>query len=417
MSVDYLLVNPNNKILSPYSGSEQPIFASLYATQLRNQGKDVKILDAEVLDLSVKETVEAVRKENPQHLILFMFGNNPSVSSTPKFKVTKEVVDYLIGDLDIKVTGLHTTALPQKSKDELGVEVLRGKIFDGTPDMAYDLFPMDKYIAHNWHCLSGDARQPYAVTYSSLGCVGQCTYCNVSAIYGYQRKVWHRDIDKFLSEIDLLVNKYHVRNIKLWDEHFTVNRKRVIEICDKLIERKYDLNIWAYARVDTVEPIMLYKMCKAGIKWLGVGFESGDDEVLSVVNKRADTLQAKEVVDIIHNAGISVMGNFILFDGQTKESMQKTMDFAKSLNIEFINLYVGENLPGSELFKGQTKSWEQYGQFSPNLPKTEVREFRDKAFNDYFLDPKYLDNIKLKFGQQSVDQVKAMIAYGKPHTR
>jgi anaerobic magnesium-protoporphyrin IX monomethyl ester cyclase len=247
--------------------------------------------------------------------------------------------------------------------------------------------------------------------------VHNCNYCNVHTIYGGQRKVWYRDIDKFLAEIDLLVNKYHVRNIKLWDEHFTVNRKRVIEICDKLIERKYDLNIWAYARVDTIEPIMLDKMGKAGINWLGVGFESGDDEVLAQVSKRAGISQAESAVKIIHDAGINVMGNFILFDGQSKESMKKTMDFAKFLNIEFINLYVGENYPGSDSYKGQEKPWEQYGQFSPNLPQTEVRKFRDVAFNDYFLDGKYLKHIAERFGVQAVNQVKDMIAFGKPQTR
>ena len=416
--VGTLLVNPNNRILSPFAGFEQPFFAGLYASQLREQGKDVLILDAEVMDLSFKETISVINRLNPKQIVFFVFGNAPSVSSTPKMKITKTLIDTLIGDFDIKITGLHPTALPRETRDELGVEVLRGKIFDGTPDMPYDLYEMDKYIAHNWHCLDGTPRQPYAISYTSLGCSNNCQFCNVNAIYGYKRKVWYREIDKFLAEIDLLVNKYHVRNIKLWDEHFTVNRKRVIEICDRLIERKYDLNIWAYARVDSVDQEMLNKMGQAGIKWAGVGFESGNDNVLGQSNKRASTLQAKTAVKMIHDAGISVMGNFILgLAGDTPETMQQTMGFAKSLNIEFINLYVCEPYPGSDAFKEQTKSWEQYGQFSPNLEQNKVRQFRDKAFNDYFLDGNYLKHIEQKFGVQAVKQIKDMIAFGKPVTR
>jgi hypothetical protein len=174
MSCEYLLVNPNNRIKSLFAGLEQPFWAGMIASDLRNQGKDVKILDAEVLDLSIQQTVDVIRKENPKELIICVMGQNPSVSSSVKMKVTSEIISYLIGDLKIKVAGLHPTALPQKTKSELGVEVLRGKCFEGTPDVPYDLYPMDKYIAHNWHNLDGTPRQPYAISYSSLGCSSTC---------------------------------------------------------------------------------------------------------------------------------------------------------------------------------------------------------------------------------------------------
>ena len=78
-----------------------------------------------------------------------------------------------------------------------------------------------------------------------------------------------------IDEIDFLVHTYGIRNLKLIDEMFGMNEKRVIPICDAMIERGYDLNIWAYARVNTVTPAMLEKMKLAGINWLAYGFESG----------------------------------------------------------------------------------------------------------------------------------------------
>ena len=416
MGCEILAVNPNNRVISFYAGLEQPLFAGLFLSDQRNKGKDVKILDAEILDLTVAQTIEAIRNENPSQVVIFVLGQNPSVSSTPKMKVTKQLVDQLIGDVDLKVAGLHVSALPQQTKAELGVEVLRGKIFDGTPDMPYDLYPMEKYISHGWHNLDGTLRQPYAVSYASLNCSQNCRFCNVSALYGYQHKVFYRDIDKFLAEIDLLVNKYKVRNIKLFDEHFTVNKQRVNEICDRLIERRYDLNIWAYARVDTVDQQMLDKMWKAGFNWLGFGFESGSDKVLDTVNKRANLAQAKRVVKMVHDAGINVMGNFILgLESDTIETMNQTMEFAKNLDIEFINLTNFECLPGSPAYREQQKDWDKYSQFSTE--KDKMRQFRDEAFNDYFLNPNYLNHIRQKFGEQSVTMVKKMVAEGKPKTR
>jgi radical SAM superfamily enzyme YgiQ (UPF0313 family) len=238
----------------------------------------------------------------------------------------------------------------------------------------------------------------------------------VASLYGYQHKVWYRDIGYFMDEIDVLVNEYGVRNIKLFDEHFTVNKKRVNDICDRLIERRYDLNIWAYARVDTVDQQMLDKMWQAGFNWLGFGFESGSDKVLEGVNKHANIVQAKRVVKMVHDAGINVMGNFIIgLPSESIESARQTMEFAKSLDIEFINLTNFECLPGSPAYREQTKDWDKYSQFSTE--KDKMRAFRDEAFNDYFLDPHYLEHIKQRFGDQSVVQVKKMVAEGKPKTR
>jgi hypothetical protein len=103
--------------------------------------------------------------------------------------------------------------------------------------------------------------------------------------------------------------------------------------------------------------------------------------------------------------------------GDTKETMQQTLDFAKSLNIEFANMYHCEPLPGTPLYNETEKDWDKFGQFSKNQPYSIARLFRDRAFNDYFLDPKYLEHIRQRFGEQSVKQILDMVAFGKPVTR
>jgi radical SAM superfamily enzyme YgiQ (UPF0313 family) len=89
-----------------------------------------------------------------------------------------------------------------------------------------------------------------------------------------------------VEEIDLLVRDHGVRNIKFADEMFVLNHRHVIGICDLLIERGYNLNIWAYARVDTVKANMLDKLKRAGFNWLALGIEAADDRVLTDVDKR-----------------------------------------------------------------------------------------------------------------------------------
>ena len=129
-----------------------------------------------------------------------------------------------------------------------------------------------------------------------------------------------------IDEIDLLVNKYGVRNIKFADEMFVLNVRHVLGICDLIIERGYDLNIWAYARVDTVKDNMLDKLKRAGFNWLALGIEAADDKVLTDVDKRYKVDEVYETVRKIKDAGINIIGNFIFgLPEDTAETMQRTL--------------------------------------------------------------------------------------------
>lgn len=418
--IDLVIVNPNNRILSPFAGVEPPLWLGLLASYYRDKGESVAIIDAEAMDYSASETAQKVRELKPKWVIVVVMGNNPSVSSTPKMVATKKLVEHLIGEMPIAVTGLHPSALPHQTKAELGVPVLKGKIFEGLPPVAYDLMPMWRYRSHNWQNLDGSPREPYASTYTSLGCPFRCEFCNIHALYGGQHKVWYRRPIQVIAEIDKLANQYGVRNIKFWDELFTLKKEHVTAICDGLIERKLDLNIWAYARVDTVTPETLEKMREAGIKWLAYGFESGNDAVLGEIKKKADRECAVRAVEWTHQAGINVAGNFLFgLPRDNMKSMRETLAFAKSLNIEWGNFYRCEILPGSPLYDriGKEKRWEKFGQFAPSPLPDKAMRFRDEAFNNFFTDAGYLNNLRSRFGEQAVQQINDMLAFGKPVTR
>lgn len=414
--IDILMVNPNDGIVSPHSGIEPPLWAGLIASHYKEQGQRVQILDAEACDLTLEQTAEAIRDASPRQIIIVVMGNNPSASSTPKMIVTKKLIERLYCiDGKITVTGLHPSALPIETEMELGVPVLKGKIFDGTPNMPWELLPMDKYRAHNWHCLNGSPRSLYASIYTSLGCPFDCSFCNIHALYNGKHKVWYRDPIEVIKEIDILVGKYNIRNIKFWDELFTLNPSHTKKICDLLIHRNYGLNIWAYARVDTVAPEMLVRMKQAGINWLAYGFESGSNEVLGEVCKRADKQQAFDAVKWTHEAGINILGNFIFgLPGDTDETMRETLEFAKSLNIEYPNFYVAKGYPGSKLYKDDN-NWASYSQFGQDNSK--ANKFRDNAYIEFFNDENYQCHIMAKFGGQAVLQIKELLEFGKPVTR
>ena len=286
------------------------------------------------------------------------------------------------------------------------------------PGVAWDLLPMTRYRAHNWHCFGDLEREPYAAIYTTLGCPYHCSFCCIQApfkageqVLGLQRRASTATASGArrgsIEEIDLLVSKYGVRNIKFADEMFVLNQRHVIGICDLLIERGYDLNIWAYARVDTVKDGMLDKLKRAGFNWLALGIEAADDRVLTDVDKR---YEVDEVYDTVrqhqgrrhqHHRQLHLRPA----GRHARDACSATLDLALDLNCEFANFYSAMAYPGSPLYDEAVRrgwrlpdTWSGYSQHAVDtlpLPTRhisagEVLRFRDRAFDTYFTHEPYL---------------------------
>ena len=297
---------------------------------------------------------------------------------------------------------------------------------DDIPEPAWDMLPMERYKAHNWQRFGSLEDGGYAVIATSLGCPFQCSFCAVSTLFG-EKKVRYISPQKVVKMIDHLVKEYQVKYIKLLDENFVLNMKHVEEICNLLIERNYDLNIWAYARVDTVNRDILSRLRKAGIRWLAYGIESASELSLSDVSKgQYDVKRIEDVVRMTKDAGIYVLANFMFgLPEDTKETMRMTLDFARKVNPEFINFYCTMAYPGSKLYsdcknKGikLPDTWLGYSQFSYEceplptkmISSKEVLEFRDYAFEEFFKENNlYFKMIEEKFGKETVQEINNML--------
>jgi radical SAM superfamily enzyme YgiQ (UPF0313 family) len=305
------------------------------------------------------------------------------------------------------------------------------------PGIAWDLLPMAKYRAHNWHCFGHLQREPYAALYTTLGCPYRCSFCCIQAPFkaGEKELGLKETVNSYrfwsparvIAEIDLLVNTYGVRNIKFADEMFVLNVRHVAGICDLIIERGYDLNIWAYARVDTVKDGMLDKLKRAGFNWLAFGIEAANDRVLSDVDKRYEIEQVYDTIAKVKQAGINIIGNYIFgLPEDDHESMQQTLNLALELNTEFANFYSAMAYPGSPLYRQAIdkrwplpESWSGYSQHAvdtlplptKHLPAGEVLKFRDHAFQQYFTSPPYLDYVARRFGHDTAAHITEMAAH------
>ncbi|HET6879484.1 MAG TPA: radical SAM protein [Pirellulales bacterium] len=463
---------------------ENPVWAGLMAEFAQRQGLAAEIIDAEALGLTAEEVADEVDSLKPRLAVVVVYGHQPSASTQimPAARRTCQAIKEVAPEQLILLTGGHVAALPQRtlaeepadfvasgeglltivelakalkeSKPDLGrvrglwrregneirstpAAPLVADLDDQLPGIAAGSLPMHRYRAHNWHCFGGRDRQPYAAIYTTLGCPYHCSFCCIQAPFkaGERAAGFKTSVNSYrfwspehvIGQIDSLVVEHGVRNIKIADEMFVLNRRHVSQICDLLVERGYDLNLWAYARVDTVHDALLDKLAAAGFRWLAFGIESASEQVRDGVDKRFNQEQIFATIEKVRAAGIHVIGNYIFgLPDDDDDSMQATLDLALELNCEFANFYTTMAYPGSPLYEQAVaagwplpESWSGYSQHAVDtlplatrhLSSDEVLAFRDAAFDRYFSDPRYLDMVGRTFGRATVDEINEMTSH------
>lgn len=466
---------------------ESPVWVGLMSAFVRNKGFSTAIIDAEAEELSPSEIAQRVEELNPVLTAVVVYGHQPSASTQNMTgaSAAATAVKSMNPDRRLLMLGGHVAALPKETLNMERVdytcggeglhtlttliEAIRGgraedlekvpdlwyweksgkarfsavnaplvkNLDEEMPMMAWDQLPMDRYRAHNWHCFGDNKRQPYAAIYTTLGCPYHCSFCCIQAPFKSGEKAlgmkessssyrfWSPA--KVLDQIEYLVKHHGVKNLKFADEMFVLNPRHISGICDGIIERKLDLNIWAYARVDTVKDNMAEKLKAAGVNWLVFGIEAATDRVRTNVEKRFDRDQVYETVNKVREAGISVLGNYIFgLPEDDLASMQDTLDLAIDLNTEFANFYSAMAYPGSQLYHIALKerwalpeTWSGYSQHSVDtlplptkyLQAGEVLRFRDEAFHTYFKSPRYLEMVEKKFGRETVAHIHEMTGH------
>ena len=469
--IDILFVHTNSsnqtfQSLSKYAAIEPPIWAALLANSMRTFGVSVGILDCEAFQLNTEQSYNHIKHINPKLVCFVQFGQHPSASAQ-SMQGTHELLEMMDFEFKTILVGLYPSALPKKTlQDEKcdfvcegeGVDTLLGLVEsdlknvgkvprlwyrDGDeikfttktpiienlqgvlPGMAWDLLPMEKYRnTVHFSLTNNNDRTPFAALYTSLGCPYKCDFCCINAPFGKSVfRYWNPEF--IITEFDKIANM-GIRNIKIADEMFVLNKNHFLKICDLIIERGYDFNIWAYARVDTVREEYLERLKKAGVNWLALGIESGNRKIrVDSVKGKFREVDVKDIVDKIESFDIEIISNYMFgMSGDTHETMKQTLDLATELNTSSANFNPTMIFPGSPLFteaynKGieLPPTYSGYSYYSkdsfPNptetLSREEILKFRDDAFQIYFNRSEWFDKIKRKFGQEAVDIYKDVL--------
>ncbi len=250
------------------------------------------------------------------------------------------------------------------------------------------------------------ALYPEVQIFTSRGCPQRCAFCSwPETLMG--RKYRARSPFNVVDEFEYILSDLpQVKEIFFEDDTFTVNKKRVVGICEEIKKRHIDISWSCDARADLDYETMKV-MKEAGCRLLDVGFESGDDGILKFIQKGVSTEQMRAFAKNAKKAGLLTIGDFIFgLPGETKESAKKTIELAKELKSNVVQFVPATPIPGTEFYewvkkegflleddleKSLNKEGFQRCIISyPEFTKDDVENYVDFALKNYYLNPSFV---------------------------
>src|SRR5712692_10808588 len=240
---------------------------------------------------------------------------------------------------------------------------------------------------------------PFVSLYTTRGCPALCNFCQwPQTISGHAWRV--RSTDNVTREIRQALEWFpQSKEFFFDDDTFNIRKDRVLEICAKFKPLKFRWS--ANARVHS-DYETLKAMADAGARLFIVGFESGDAQILKNIKKGATVEMARNFMKHCKKVGIRVHGDFIIgLPGETQETIQRTIDFAKELDCETIQVSLAHAFPGTELYnylsennflaaealadsKGHQLPHIQY----PHLSREQMMAGVNRFYDSYYFRPK-----------------------------
>jgi anaerobic magnesium-protoporphyrin IX monomethyl ester cyclase len=418
-----------------------PLWLAYAAGVLIRDQHDVLLLDAPAEDLDLEAVQDRSRSFQPQAVVVD--------TSTPSINNDIEVVRSLNSqhpDAFFVMVGTHVSALPEESlamsdavdavarreydytvKDLVQVlsagkplETIQGltfrrngevvstpdrRLIDNLDDLPHVVDIFGRYLRSEWY-FNPNALYPQVTMITSRGCPYNCSFCvfpQTMTGRGYRA----RSIDDVISELEKVPEIFpNAKAVFFEDDTFVVDRKRTRELCQAIIDSKFDLSWTANSRPDVdIETLRIMK--RAGCRTLCVGFESAAGPVLESWKKHNTPERMLQFARDAHRVGIYLHGCF-LFGGveETPDTMEKTLNLAKQLPLDTAQFYPMMVYPGTEEYNrlcdlGYLKS-QDFRQWltteglhasvvdTPQVSGEDLTKFCDRARREFYLRPSYM---------------------------
>ncbi len=248
---------------------------------------------------------------------------------------TQDIITYLLSE---------EKTIPNIIKRD-GEEIINGgeKHLSGSFDLPlprWDLFNLKAYH------FPFARKIPYASILTDFGCPFSCDFCPVSTL-GYKL----RSISSVIDELRIL-KKLGVKELYIRDQTFGVNKQRTLDLLRAITIENFKFGWTCLSRTDILDAFVLKLMKEAGCHTIMIGIESANEQFMISHNKNTTTHQTHEAISLIKKAGIRAGGFFMIgFPGETRQSINDTIDLACSLNLDYASFNIVNPRFGTSLRK------------------------------------------------------------------
>jgi len=447
-----LLLNPPNENEIQAANPEfvekkrghNPPLGILYvaAHAAKHTDADIRVIDAQVEELSYDDLKAAIEREGPD-----IVGMTVMTFSLIDVAKTIKLVKETVPECAVIVGGPHAHMFPRETVEALGVDyVVRGEgertftemlkawgradyvrripglvfkddgeIVDTGPPVRIDdldALPFPKRDATPYQSYTSllAKRLPITTMITSRGCPYRCTFCNRPHL---GKKFRPRSPRNVVDEMEECV-RMGIKEILVYDDTFTMDRQRAMEICDGIIQRKLDLYWDIRTRVDRVDKELLEKLRDANCQRIHYGVETGTERMLRVIRKGYTLDQVRQAFRWTREVGITTLAYFMIgLPGETREEIEQTFAVAREIEPDFMLLSILCPYPNTEVFgdaaeKGLVDGdlWREFAlhptpdfrapQCNGVLSLEELQDLLQKGYRSFYGRPKYVVKQLLK---------------------
>ena len=359
-------------------------------------------------------------------------AGGPHVNIYPKETLLIPHIDYIIlGEGEYAVCEFlkamnggknisEVQGIGYKSNEKLCINPRQGFIenLDGLPYPARKILKIERYYS------LVSEYSPVTTLMSSRGCPFKCLYCDRPHLGKSFRA---RSAGNVVGEMIECLS-IGIKEIFFYDDTFTIDRKRVLEICDLIMERGISIAWDARTHVDTVDEALLNKMAEAGCRRIHFGVEAGTPQIQKVLRKNLDLDKVKNIFSAAKKAGLKTLAYFMIgCPTETAQQIEETILFMLRLNADYVHVSVATPYPHTDMYRLGLKQglfkndyWKEFAQnpkqdFSPklwteNLSEEELLLTLKKAYKKFYLRPSYVlkDLLELK----SMNELKNKFSAG-----
>jgi len=262
---------------------------------------------------------------------------------------------------------------------------------------ARHLVDFSEFSIHS-HVYAGKGRGASVVT--SRGCPFGCIFCSAHLTHG--RRMRYHSLDFVMKELHLLRDRYGVKYVWFQDDTLTVNRRRVMELCERIQNAQLDMNFGCFSRVDVFDDEMARVLSAAGFRMVTFGIESGVPEILKKIGKSADLDQARQAIDNCRKHRIRAIASFVVgFPFESPEDLRKTFRFGRGLDASILMFNPLVPFPGSKVFDPvahKPKTVDGWARFLtteappfdmiPGIPARKLKALVEREHVKYYMHPR-----------------------------